>query len=261
MSRTSTPTQLQPPQPPQPPSSSSSTSPTQQDDDRKLAFQTLTTPRDRADALKLVVDSVAQQRQVASRDVVFNPICVSALVAALAVAHGAMRAMGHDFSAMLITYSGIVLIYLSTIRYAASTYIRIAEETDWHAWLENEDGGEAVVLGARYGTELIAAVVLDIPKQRNARAKAQPKATIRAWTTKIRYRRRGLGGDMLREAVKAAKQARGPNCAVEFAADHVHSSVALYDLFNGPFVSRQAQAVRALATAVKEVEAEDSSQR
>lgn len=227
--------------------------------DRKLTFEVLTTPRDRADALKLVVDSVAQQRQVASRDVVFNPVCVSVLVAVLAVAHFGMQAMGHDFSAMLITYSGIVLIYLSTIRYAASTYIRIAEETDWHAWLENQDGGEAVVLGARYGTELIAAVVLDLPK-RNTRAKSQPKATIRAWTTKIRYRRRGLGGDMLREAVKAAKQAHGPNCAVEFAADHVHSNVALYDMFNGPFVSRQAQAVRALASAVKEVEAGESSQ-
>ncbi|KAF7540774.1 hypothetical protein G7Z17_g12123 [Cylindrodendrum hubeiense] len=232
------------------------------EDDRALAFEVLTAPRDRVDALKLVMDSVAQQRQVASRDVVFNPLCVSALVGVLAAAHVAMGAMGQDLSAMIITHSGIVLIYLMTIRYAASSYIRVAEETDWQSWLDGQDGIETLILGARYGTELIATVFLTVPK-RNTRSKAKDsgKATIRAWTTMLRYRRRGLGGDMLREAVKVAKQSQGPKCTVEFAADHANSSVALYDIFNGPFITRQAKATSALASAVKQWEAGESSQR
>ncbi|KAH7122996.1 hypothetical protein EDB81DRAFT_224891 [Dactylonectria macrodidyma] len=249
MSSTSS-TQLQPP----PPITMST------EDDRALTYEVLTTPRDKADALKLVIDSVAQQRQVASRDVIFHPLSVSILVGVLAIAYVAMDAVGNDFIAMTITFCGIVLVYLSVIRYAASAYIRVAEETDWTSWLDGQEDTETLVLGARYGAEIIASVFLLLPK-RNTRAKATqtPKASIRAWTTRLRYRRRGLGGDMLREAVKASKQLKGPKCIVEFAHDHANSTVALYPVFNGPFGSRQAQAISALSAAVKQWETEESS--
>ncbi|KAH7129453.1 hypothetical protein B0J13DRAFT_138377 [Dactylonectria estremocensis] len=232
------------------------------EDDRALTYEVLTTARDKADALKLVIDSVAQQRQVASRDVIFHSLSVSVLVGVLAVAYVAMDAAGNDFIAMTITFCGIVLIYLSVIRYAASAYIRVAEETDWTSWLDDQDDNETLILGARYGAEIIATVFLLLPK-RNTRAKATqtPKASIRAWTTRLRYRRHGLGGDMLREAVKASKQSQGLQCIVEFADDHANSTVALYPVFNGPFESRQAQATSALSAAVKQWEAEESSQR
>ncbi|KAK7402878.1 hypothetical protein QQX98_011363 [Neonectria punicea] len=238
----------------------SSTNPPAPEDDRPLTFEVLTAPVDKTDALNLVADSIAQERQVASRSLIFNPLCLSVAVAVISVVHFSTESIRTDVTSMLTTYSGLVLAYLLAIRYATSAYIRIAEETDWPNWLYGSDSEPAdnVVLGARYGTEIIATVILRL--HRVKKTKDNGKATIRAWTTNLRYRRRGLGGDMLREAVKTAKQTLGRNCTVEFAADHANSAMPLPSMFNGPVIARQKRATNALSVAMKEWEAGESSQ-
>jgi hypothetical protein len=210
-----------------------------------LAIEILTQPSEKKDALKLVVDSVAQQRQTASRALIFHPIALSIFTAVLAIAHYGAN-VGKDITTMITIYPGIVITYLVAIRYFTSAYIRIAEETDWLNWLKSSDVEDSII-GARFGDEIIGAVILRLNKSDNT-------ALIRGWTTKSRYRRRGLGGDVLRESIKIAKRALGRDCTVEFAADHANSHMPFYTIFNGPFLARQASAKKALAAAVKDWE-------
>ncbi|KAI1041442.1 hypothetical protein LB505_005677 [Fusarium chuoi] len=210
-----------------------------------LSIEILTDPKEKKYALKLIADSVAQQRQTASRAMIFHPIPLSVFIAILAIAHyGA--GIGKDISTMLIIYPGIILTYLVAIRYFTSAYIRIAEETNWLDWMK-KDGVEDTIIGARFGKDIIAAAVLRLEKSNNT-------AFIRAWTTRARYRRRGLGGDVLRESVGIAKQKLGKNCTVEFAHDHANSEMPLHELFNAPFLARQMKAKKALSAALKDWE-------
>ncbi|KAI6758856.1 hypothetical protein HG530_011096 [Fusarium avenaceum] len=210
-----------------------------------LAIEILTQPNEKKDALKLVVDSVAQQRQTASRALIFHPVALSIFTAVVAIAHYGAN-VGKDITTMITIYPGIVITYLVAIRYFTSSYIRIAEETDWLDWLKSNDVEDSII-GARFGEEIIGAVILRLNKSDNT-------ALIRGWTTKSRYRCRGLGGDVLRESIKIAKRALGRDCTIEFAADHANSHMPFYTIFNGPFLARQASARKALAAAVKDWE-------
>lgn len=226
------------------------------EDTRQLTFELLTRHNDKCDGLKLIADSVAQQRQVSSSALIFHPISLSALVAVISFIHMNVEYIRADYSSMLVTYSGILLSYLVAVRYITSSYIRIAEETDWPNWLKNESGGDDVMLGARFGSEIIAAVVLCLPnKTASSKTSDASKATIRAWTTKQKYRRHGLGGDMLRAAVKKTKESLGTEGVVEFADDNVHSNLLrLPAPFNSVTVRRQAKARDALSTVVRDWE-------
>ncbi|RBR19184.1 uncharacterized protein FIESC28_05649 [Fusarium coffeatum] len=210
-------------------------------------------------ALKLIADSVAQQRQTASRALIFNPILLSFLAACLAAAHYSSSDIGN----MLIIYPGIVLTYLVAVRYFTSAYIRIAEETKWAKWAKND-----ILIGARFGEDIVGAVVMRLQRKLEteyvedstgwetgeAFMKMPPRAIIRGWTTKTRYRGRGLGGDMLGKSVEIAKERMGRNCRVDFAKDHANSHMPLYTIFNGPFLEREAKAKRALGAKLKDWE-------
>ena len=222
--------------------------PAASDEGPRLSLRVLTRPAERIDALKLIADSIAQQRQSASQVLIFHPICLAILAGFIAITHVVAGIARNDYSAMVITYAGVVLTYLLAIRYCTSAYIQTAENMDWHTWLKGPDGKDDIILGAQYGADIIAALVLRLPKSRSG-----DKALIRAWTTKTRYRRRGLGGDMLREAVKVAKERRGRNCDVEFAKDHANSSMPLHSAFTATFEARDDRLAKALSNAVAEV--------
>jgi predicted GNAT family acetyltransferase len=210
-----------------------------------LSIEILTNSKEKKDALKLIVDSVAQQRQTASRALIFHPISLSIFTACLAIVHYGAN-IGNDLSTMLIIYPGIILTYLVAIRYFTSAYIRIAEETNWLDWMR-KDEVEDTIIGARFGGDIIGAVILRL-------CHSEKKAIIRGWTTRSRYRGRGLGGDMLSKVVKIAKEKLGKDCVVEFAPDHANSHLPLYTIFNGPFLAREAKAKKALGSALKDWE-------
>lgn len=243
------------------PSSRASTSGNNNDIDSDippLSLDILTTKPDKVSALKLVADSVAQQRQQASLALVFHPLCLAVLACLLAAAYQiAWVRRSRDLGTLMTLASGAVMSYLLAIRYFAGPYIRLAEEVGWDFLLSEESGEEDLVLGSKYGGEIIGALVLRLEpaapnhvgggkrKSRNVNLKGG-KGVVRAWTTRLRYRGKGLGGDLLREAVRITKERCGRDAEVGFAREHANSAMVLPEMFNGTFRKNEMKAARAL---------------
>jgi len=87
-------------------------------------------------------------------------------------------------------------------------------------------------------------------KKKGAKAAAASlrggRGVIRAWTTKLRYRGRGIGGDMLHEAVRITREKCGKDAEVGFAKEHANSEMILPSMFNGRFRKGEMRAARAL---------------
>ena len=80
------------------------------------------------------------------------------------------------------------------------------------------------------------------------------KGLIRAWTTKDSHRHRGVGTDLLVEAVRTVKERCGRDAAVGFVAEHAHQASVLPDLFNQRFRADEHRAAFALEEVVQEWE-------
>lgn len=239
------------------------------DDIPPLSLDVLTTRNDKVEALKLVADSIAQQRQRASLGLVFHPLLVSGLVASLALTYQVAWARKpqpqRDFGIAMTLSAGVVMAYLLAIRFFTSGYIQIAESLGWD-WLVSPDtGDEDVVIGTRFGSELIGALCLRLepasglashPRKRKGSQNLRGgKGVIRAWTTKLRYRGKGVGADMLQEAVRVTRERCGRDAEVGFAAEHANSRMVLPEMFNKTFRNGERKAAGALEKAVGEWEA------
>ncbi|KAJ0115321.1 hypothetical protein J7T55_012598 [Diaporthe amygdali] len=236
------------------------------DDIPPLSLDVLTTRNDRVEALKLVADSIAQQRQRASFGLVSHPLLVSGLVAALGltyqVAWARKSQRERDFGIALTLFAGVIMAYLLAIRYFTSGYIQIAEGLKWD-WLVSPDtGDEDVVIGTKFGSEIIGALFLRLEpspttprKKRGSQNLRGGKGVIRGWTTKLRYRGKGVGADMLQEAVRITREKCGKDAEIGFAAEHANSQMVLPEMFNKTFRNGERRAAGALEKAVGEWEA------
>lgn len=266
-----------------------------------LTYEVLTSDDAKRDALQLVADSIAQQRQVASLAVIFHPACFVAVVVACTLAwrHNAARDVGSAMTAC----SGLVIAFLAAVRLLTSRYVNIAEAFRWRDFIAPAAPGRAedLVLGARFGEELIGALVLRLvppaaggdegsrqaepssssstPSTRSKSKSGKNKklqqeekggalhaggggsgGLVRAWTTKLRYRGRGIGGDLLRFAVVTTRSACDDDSApVSFDPAHANSALPLPSMFNRPFRTRDDKARRALAHALRDCDSGDSS--
>lgn len=261
--------------------SASEAAPDLGDDIPPLSLDVLTKHDDKVEALRLVADSIAQQRQQAALALVFHPLCLAGLVAGVTAAwQFAWVARHHDLGLALTLVSGMVMTYLLAIRYLASGYIRLAEELKWD-WLvagSGDEGGgggggggglipgeEDTVIGTRFGGDLIGALVLRLEprwplssaaptagRRRGGRnSNNHPslkggKGVIRAWTTTLRYRGQGIGADMLHEAVRVTRERCGRDAEVGFAREHANSARLLPDVFNRGFRRSEVRAAKAL---------------
>ncbi|KAK1771319.1 hypothetical protein QBC33DRAFT_510847 [Phialemonium atrogriseum] len=244
------------------------------DDIPPLSLDVLATRDDKVAALKLVADSIAQQRQQASRSLIFHPLCLSVLAAALAGAYQfAWARRNADLGLTVTMFCGVATCYLLAARYLAGPYVQLAEDVRWDFLTAGGDGAtsaeEDVVIGTRYGDEIVGALVLRLEPNPAAAAAAAAAGTgtggrkkgrgpgaqtllkggrgvIRAWTTRLRYRGRGVGGDMLREAVRVTRERCGRDAEVGFAKEHANSVMVLPDMFNGAFRGGEVRAARAL---------------
>ena len=202
-------------------------------------------------ALKLVADSVAQQRQTAGRAIIFNPAVMASVVLLIAVA-----AQYIDWTIMITTGMGVVMAGLLGVRLLTSPYISLAEEINF-GWLNgtakegegsgglsdpsnggaagasgnnasNEkelvahkrtgsDGknGDPVIIISKWGEEIMGAVVLRFVKK-------ERKGYVRAYTVRLKYRKKGVGEGLLEEAVRYVWGKGGR--AVEFDAAHASKS-------------------------------------
>ncbi|KAL2146905.1 hypothetical protein VTI28DRAFT_1632 [Corynascus sepedonium] len=255
-----------------------------------LSLEVLTTEEDKGAALKLVADSIAQQRQRAASHLALHPLPLAALLAVLAtiyryyswaVAKKSAHQQHDDLgNALMLGASGAVLTYLVIIRALTSGYLRAAGgiSRDYLSAGRPAGAEEDIILGTRHGSDIVGALVLRLERPGStsspdgsgggsscgsggsggggSRRKAHSRqnsfklkggrGVIRAWTIRLRYRGQGLGGDLLREAVRITRERCGRDAEVGFAKEHANSVMVLPELFNRPFRKAEMQAARAL---------------
>lgn len=241
------------------------------DDIPPLSLDVLSSRNDKVGALKLIADSIAQQRQRAAASLIFHPLLVSGLALALAityqVAWARRAAADRDFALAMTLAAGVVMAYLLAARFAAHGYIQLAEDLRYDFLRAPDAGGdEDIVIGARFGSELIGACVLRLepalpgsPRKRNNRSHHHQtlrggKGVIRAWTVRLRYRGRGVGQDLLHEAVRITRERCGREAEVGFAAEHANSEMVLPEMFNRTFRKGERRAAGALERVLGEWE-------
>lgn len=168
-------------------------------------------------ALRLIADSVAQQRQLASRTLIMHPLNISLALLVLAA-----LAQYMSLAIFFTTSAGAIMAMLVAVRGATGEYLVAAEKIGWK-WLdvsvEDEDekkvvkGDETVILITKWGEEIIAVVVVKVLKK-------EKRGLVRAWTTGLRYRGKGVGKDLLEQGVDVAL---GKGCR-EIVFDEKHAS-------------------------------------
>ncbi|KAH0536224.1 hypothetical protein GP486_008899, partial [Trichoglossum hirsutum] len=114
----------------------------------ELRTYVTTDTNERIAALKLIADSVAQQRQIASRAILYHPAVVAAYIAVLA---GVSQALRGDATRVLTTCLGLSMAFLAAAQWATAGYLRAAEALRW-AWLRDD-----TVLVSRFGDDIVAA--------------------------------------------------------------------------------------------------------
>lgn len=175
---------------------------------------------DRIAALKLVADSIAQQRQVASRAVMYHPAAIAGFGAIIAIIWQLLYKNVGDLPVVFTTAMGSIMAVLITIRWFTGPYLEFAEKISWN-WL-----GDDQMLVTKWGDDVIGTIVLSWAKpespggNRKEKKKNDKKkwAIIRAWTVKNKYRGKGVGKALLEDAVREAKS-RGAE-GIEFANEH-----------------------------------------
>ncbi|KAK8141108.1 hypothetical protein G3M48_000778 [Beauveria asiatica] len=244
----------------------------------RLTYTAAQTADEKRDALRLVADTIAQQRQVASTAIIFHPAALGPFVAVLA---GLVYRSGSDWVGAVILASGVVVAYLAAVQYYTYGYLQRAERFNWKRFITPPSASDEppaqqqqdTVLYARYGDDVIAALVLRLveaskmpssssssstvaSQQQQQQRGTGSSAQIRAWATRLRYRHAGVGGDMLREAVALARSSLGPAAAIEFSDSHAHAvDTNTTKYFTAPFARREKRARQALAQAIKQVDA------
>lgn len=181
----------------------------------QLTTYTAESEDDRIEGLRLVADSVAQQRQVSSKMLIFHPITLATFGLITAIATQWMLSAYNDWLMVGTTVGGITMSFLIFIRWMTGEYIGLAEDIDM-GWL-----GDDRLIVVKWGEDVIGALVLgwadnDAAKKRGRRRRG--KAVIRAWTVKLKYRRKGVGESLLEEAVKVAGE-RGAD-GIVFDGNH-----------------------------------------
>jgi GNAT superfamily N-acetyltransferase len=207
----------------------------------QLSTYTAESEDDRIEGLRLVADSVAQQRQVASKTMIFHPVnlAVYGLVVAI-VAQYMLRTSG-DLFVLGTTLGGITMTFLIAVRWVTGGYIGLAEDIDMD-WL-----GEDRLVVAKWGKDVIGALVLgwadhDAAKKRGRRRRG--KAVVRAWTVKLKYRGKGVGEGLLEEAVKVAGE-KGAD-GIIFDAEHASKYTMHLSLWDWKLTDRQILSVYCL---------------
>lgn len=161
-----------------------------------------------------------------------------------------------DLALVGTTVTGLTMACLVLVRGLTNGYINLAESLSWD-FLWSSDGCEDIIIGSRYGDDIIGALVLRLErngsgsgKKKAKNGKTGGKGVVRAWTTKMRYRGTGVGTELLEEAVRTTKEKLGRETEIGFAAEHANSKMVLPEVFNGGFRRREGRAAKALKNVV-----------
>ena len=222
----------------------------------------------RTEALRLVGDSVAQQRQLAAKALVLHPYSVATTV----IVTG-LLARYCSLQLLFAVSTTLIVTVLAALYWITRDYSSLAAKIN-SEWLENpqkmhkgsvkENNGNSngnglkkntkaedpIVLVSRLGDEVIGALVLRVVKK-------ERKGYIRAWTVDSLHRGNGIGIGLLQEGVRVAwgKGAR----SMEFDAAHANAHHALPPEFNGSFEEQEVKAKTTLTELLAEHRREKSS--
>jgi GNAT superfamily N-acetyltransferase len=232
-----------------------------------LTTAILTSEADKVAALKLVADSIAQQRQLASVAIIYHPVIIAAYIFLLAITSLFIYKTTSDILIMVTTCAGITMALLVVVQGWTSGYVQLAEEFNWK-FMKNQDGEEDIIIGSRYGEQLIGALILRLERNGNGNGRKKSKGgktggrgIVRAWTTKQRYRGTGVGTELLEEAVRVTRERLGNSAEIGFAAEHANSKMLLPEMFNRGFREREARAARALEEVIGIMDAGSKKKR
>lgn len=266
------------------------------DDIPDLSLEILSAPEEKKQALDLVADSIAEQRQDVAWSLVFHPMSLVGLVASLAVVQHQTHPLGQELGVALpiLVAVSFLATCLAIVHRLTATYLRLARSMSF-AFLRPDadpirpgsmpspaastipDHRSDLVLAARSEGEIVSVVVLRLePKQpytgiagltpgapagprkrsKGSSGNAGPlrggKGVIRAWTTTRAWRRRSVGTDLLREAVRVTRERCGKDAEVGFAREHANSTMVLPEMFNSAFRRRERSAALTLDRVVGE---------
>jgi len=138
-------------------------------------------------ALRLVSDSIAQQRQILNRRVITHPYFLAPTLALLAIIAKLNYHLAADLATLTVLLAGVTIALLSLVSRYTCEYLERAEAVGSQKGLGqyiNTLGRQVVV--AKWGEKVIGAVVLQI-------GKGDKVALVWAWTVERRYRGKGLG--------------------------------------------------------------------
>lgn len=237
------------------------------DDAAPLSLEVLESRRDKVEGLRLVADSIAQMSQRASLSLVFHPICLAGLSAALAAAYRLGWLSSFDPGLSMTVSCGVFMTYLAGIRYLTTGYLSLAERLRWAWLLRADDGEEDTLLAARRNDEIVGSLVLRLepgpsphPLALSGRRKNRSnslrggRGVIRAWTTSLHHRGKGVGRDLLSEAVRVTRERCGRDAEIGFAQEHANSAMLLPEMFNAQFRRDELRAAKALSDVLADYE-------
>lgn len=220
-------------------------------------------------ALRLVADSVAQQRQIGSRALIFHPVTAAILAVIVSLLYQYLyKGEASDYAIIGTTFAGVLMAVMVTIRGLTGGYLEEAERVGTWKWLnrgrgpesEKENGTKVLgnkdeILVTKFGDEYIGTVVFrgiqptDDPtvstkkSRKNQSNSSQTKTEIRAWTVKRRYRGKEIGMALLEDAIKSSYEHGWASGGIEFATDHANSKAVLPAMFSG-FVHKNDERAR-----------------
>ena len=233
----------------------------------------------RAEALRVVADTVAQQRNAASRAIIYYPSTLAVWTLFLALIYKQFyTGDAWDWLKIGTTFMGVIMVTFGGIRMLCGPYIFEAERVGTWAWLkegrsaeEQEQAGLRVlgdsdeVLLTKFGGEYIGAIIfrgvqpitsssppMNGKRSRRVQSPAKnSKLIIRAWSVAQKYRQKEIGSALLEDAIRIGMEKGWTNDGIEFAQDHANSKRVLPTMFNGPFDKFEKMAQRVLDSKIE----------
>lgn len=137
------------------------------------------------------------------------------------------------------------------VRAITSGYLTLAEGINW-AYLDNGEDDD-LLIGCIFGDEIIGTAVLRLERNGNKKRKMGGKGLVRAWTTKLKYRGKGVGTGLLEEVVRVTRERVGNSAEIGFAVEHANSRMVVPEMFNKGFRRDEYRAARALDGVIAEM--------
>ncbi|KAK4697501.1 hypothetical protein P7C71_g589, partial [Lecanoromycetidae sp. Uapishka_2] len=205
---------------------------------------------DRNAALRLIADSISEQRLSSAKAAMLHPASLAATVLVTVMMAQSCSLPILAILMATLTISGLAMLYWITMDYGT-----IAQSINWD-WLDSGKknghgkGEDPIVVVSRWGHEIIAALVLRV-------AKRERKGYVKAWTVDSSYRGNGVGSGLLEEGVRVA-WGKGARCVV-FEREHANFHRVLPSMFNRNLDNQEARAKALLAEMVADIKREKSS--